>query len=397
MEDKPKVLIGVPTYKYVPASSTLSLIGCVIDCANNGILAHFDGQADMYITTARNQICETAFKLYKEGKVTHLWFIDDDMMVQQGTIMTLLSHNKDVVGSAYYGRNLKPIAYDYDPFKFRVTIPRTGLHRVGGLGAGCLLLKCDVIERMAQKYGDLWWFQNSMAEGEQGPMYLGEDVFFFKRLNEMGIPVFMDCDKQCGHMAAAIVDNHTVESQILIFIDNVVTARERHFAKLYAQAVQERNAVCHPGCTDCCKHQRVLVDAIDGIVAFNYLRHYQRWNDDLKEQLIAEDKIISMLSSNGYARNCIFLENGLCSIYQARPSCCGYYFGSCSDGISKDTFSLISDDELHSKTAKVLVDKLELPSLLYTLPGSILAADRLLEGMPPPKVWSAPLDIKSVK
>lgn len=392
-----KIIIGVPTYKYVPASSTLSLIGCVIDCANNGILAHFDGQADMYVTTARNQICETALKLYKEGKVTHLWFIDDDMVVKQGTIKALLDHDKDVVGSAYYGRNLKPIAYDVNPFKFKVTIPRTGLHQIDGLGAGCLLIKCDILEKMAQKFGDLWWFQNSMIEGEKGSMYLGEDVFFFRRLKEMGVPVFMDCDYQCGHMGAAIIDNHTVESQILVMIDNIVTARERHFSRLYAQAAKERYAACHPGCIDCCTHQHVLVDAVDGMVAFNYLRHYQRWNDDLKEQLIAEDRIVSKSVAAGYNRPCVFLDNGLCSIYQARPSCCGYCFGTQSKDCtsSGSVFTILQQDEFHAKASKAFIDLLQLPPLLYTLPGSILAAERLLEGMPPPDVWSTSLPMST--
>ena len=389
-----KVLIGVPTYKIVQSAAMLSIVGTVLDLANHGVLAHFDGQADMYITIARNQIASLAWKMYQESKVTHLLFLDDDMLVPQGTVIALLKHDLDVVGAGYYGRNLKPIVYDLDPFHYKSVLPRSGIHRVDGTGCGCLLIKCEVLDRMVKHYKHEWWFQNNIVEKGSGEsVYLGEDVFFFQLLKNMGIPAYLDCDHLCGHMGTAVVDRNAFESTLSVLIDNVAIARARHFSNLQAKAVQEKASVCAPGCVNCCIHQKVLVDSVDGVVLYNYLRKAQRWNDTLKERLIEEDRIVAQTTAEGYSRPCMFLEGVLCSVYPARPSCCGYCFGRHQERCTENghVFTILEHDSLHAETAGELIRMLELPANLYTLPGAVLMAERLLAGEPLPPVWSMPI------
>lgn len=382
-----RVIIGVPTYKYVPSLSSASLIGgAVIDCANSGLLAQYETRADMYVTMARNEIAMTALNLYREGKVTHLWFIDDDMVIPQGTIRKLIDRKVDVVGSLYFGRNLQPIIFDI-PFRMRHVAPRTGIHQVDGMGCGSTLIHCSVLEKMSLRYGDSYWFNNSVVPSDKGPMYLGEDVHFFMRLHEMGIPCYVDCDASVGHIGVNTIDARQVATNLGILIANVMIARARHYDKLAQAAISKKKATCKGGCADCC-YQRQTLDAVDGIVLFEHLRDRGLWNDAFRARLIKEERAIAR-SDPAARRRCFFLtKENICSVYWARPCCCGYTFGRKPGACGPKSFAAVSNDELHAQTAKTLIEFLELPPLLFNLPGAILAGERFIEGLPVPPVWT---------
>jgi hypothetical protein len=204
-----EILLGVCTYKYVPSICMANLVGNIIDMCNNNLLREFHCEADMYITTARNKIVSRALELYEQKAATHVLMVDDDMILPLGTAKRLLERNVDVVGAAYYTRDLKPVVYEVNPFRFLDSIPLEGLHKIGGLGAGCLMIKIDVLRKMYNN-GIRHMFANTIEVDKNGePVYLGEDVHFFKRLAEMGIPSYIDCDIQCGHAGVAIIDQST--------------------------------------------------------------------------------------------------------------------------------------------------------------------------------------------
>lgn len=208
----PKIMLAIPTYKFVSSVAMARLIGTIIDSMNYGYLVHVDVQADLYITQARNQSAAKAANLFVRGEITHLWMIDDDMLISEGALHKLLSRDVAVIGGAYYGRDLTPVAYKLDPyFKRYETIPGSGLIQVGGLGCGCTLIRGDVLVAMAERYNDSLWFQNSITVNDGKESYVGEDVFFFKRIHEMGIKTWLDCDVQCGHVGSAIVDRNMYE------------------------------------------------------------------------------------------------------------------------------------------------------------------------------------------
>jgi hypothetical protein len=208
-----KILLGIPTYKFLSSFAFAHMMGTLLDGVNAGLVNHLQIEADMYVTMARNFMCKTALDLHQKGEATHILMIDDDMVVPPGSIAKLVACNVDVVGAAYYTRDLKPVAYKLHPFTFLTDTPAAGVIQVEGTGAGCLLIRCEVLIAMKEKFGDEWWFQNTIASDAGVDKYLGEDVFFFRRLKEMGVAVFLDCDIQCGHIGLAVVDRKAFEGR----------------------------------------------------------------------------------------------------------------------------------------------------------------------------------------
>jgi hypothetical protein len=209
---QPKILLGIPTYKYLTSFAFGHLMRVLLDGVNSSLIKRLEIEADMYVTMARNMMCNTALELYQKEEITHLLMIDDDMIIPDGSIAALANHNVDVISGQYYTRAMKPVAYNFEPsYHFLDKFPETGVIQVDGAGAGCLLLKCEVLAKMERFFGDKWWFQNSIGLDGGEERYMGEDVFFFKRLKQMGTPAYVDCDVKLGHIGLAVVDQNLVK------------------------------------------------------------------------------------------------------------------------------------------------------------------------------------------
>jgi hypothetical protein len=81
---------------------------------------------------------------------------------------------------------------------------------------GCCVIDCKVLEEMAAKYVDIAWFATSTVFQEpkaddplqsRTPTFYGEDVWFFRRLKEMGVPTYLDCELVAGHVHYGIIDD----------------------------------------------------------------------------------------------------------------------------------------------------------------------------------------------
>ena len=208
-----KILLAIPTYRTITSEAFAYHMAMLLDGLNSGLVKRLEIEANMYVTLARNTMCETALAFWRKGEITHLLMVDDDMVIPSGTITKLATHNAPVVGAVYYSRGLQPIAYDLDPFKWYTTIPKSGIVEVEGTGCGCLLISCELLAQMSDFFKDRWWFQNDITPNllETPGSYLGEDVFFFMRLKKMGVKAILDCDIQCGHFGSAIVDRDVFE------------------------------------------------------------------------------------------------------------------------------------------------------------------------------------------
>lgn len=209
--EQARVMLSIPTYRSVSSMAFASAVATIADSINTGCLAKIVVNADMYVTMARNKACDSVLRAADTG-ITHLWMIDDDMVVPPGALAALLARDLPVVGAAYYTKDLRPVAYTLEPFAFLQDVPAAGLLSVEGLGAGCLLVTVDVIRRMREHFRDDYWWQNQVIRVNGEPAYLGEDVFFFHRLKEMGIAAYMDCDVQCGHVGQAVADRGQFEA-----------------------------------------------------------------------------------------------------------------------------------------------------------------------------------------
>jgi hypothetical protein len=152
---------------------------------------------------ARNWIVEK----FLETKATHLLFLDSDQVFPPETVERLLSHKKLVVGCLYFHRQppYQPHAYRWsETGKMRtgepmieaieVTAEDQGLIQVDAIGTGGLMVArrvyADIIEPP--------WF-------EYGGQEESEDVTFCRKLEKVGVPVFVDCGCESGHLTEFIV------------------------------------------------------------------------------------------------------------------------------------------------------------------------------------------------
>lgn len=211
--EQPKFYIGQPCYQHVNPSAHGSFAQLMAYTPN---VRHMDVVVDTYLHKARSAIANRAIEAWKEGRATHLFWADSDIIFDpfidwtkpDGTaarlplLYKLLSHHERVVSGVYYKHDdARPVAMDGEPVDFLNKIPDRGLIRAAAVGMGVLLMDIGVLSEMKDRYKDELF---QMPVGPNGET-IGEDVFFFQRLYEMKIPLFVDCDVQCGHMKTEAV------------------------------------------------------------------------------------------------------------------------------------------------------------------------------------------------
>jgi hypothetical protein len=127
-------------------------------------------------------------------------FIDSDMVPPVGTIMRLLSHGVDCVGAYYFSRR-EPLVAEFGRVGEPDVEPNAdGLFPVRWVGAGCLLVTREVMEKIPEP-----WFEHPNP-GE------GEDIVFSAKVKAAGFAVHVDLACQIGHMAARPITRATADA-----------------------------------------------------------------------------------------------------------------------------------------------------------------------------------------
>lgn len=187
----PKVAICVPTFRLVEPEVLFRVMNVVLHSQSIiGAVWHVKG---MYIDAARNHFCQQAI----EQKATHMFFVDDDMMLPADVITKLLMHNVGIVGAQYF-RKFPPhdtVAGDWieSDNTGKIYPPQTlpkGLLKIHVLGMGATLIETRLLVAMKEQFGDEHWFRSDV---------MGEDLHFCERLLKMGEDVWLDCDTVCEH------------------------------------------------------------------------------------------------------------------------------------------------------------------------------------------------------
>ena len=224
---QPKVMMAIPSYKLVPAVSFHRMMMSLLENQQKRLITWVGMKTHLYVTQARNELAEEAVKAYKDGKVTHIWFLDDDMMPLEGTLEKLLSHDLPVVSGLYYGRDLRPIMYELEPFRImeRNEVQEHGLQQVDGVGFGCILIRADVLQAMTINYG-AHLFQTPVRYDEEKDRTgeVGEDVYFCELLADMGVPVYVDVDLDVPHIAQMGINRTLAE---VVDYNNGVFVKEK--------------------------------------------------------------------------------------------------------------------------------------------------------------------------
>ena len=121
-----------------------------------------------------------------------LLYLDTDMRYPPDSLVRLLAHNQPVVGANYTARRppFEPVSAKRDGEKIvRVyTEPdSTGLEAVGSTGMGCLLVSAEVLTLMKPPRFMIPWVADDL---DHAP----EDLFFSRKLNEVGAIIYIDHD-----------------------------------------------------------------------------------------------------------------------------------------------------------------------------------------------------------
>ena len=207
--DDVRLILLVPLFRSIDSASTASLLQLVSEVSGTGRLTSMLLPVDTFLTTARNRLAMAAIDAYRDGIATHALWVDDDITIPHGGVERLISHDLPIVGGLYYCRDFKPCIFDTDKAEKWETAPGTGLVEADGTGFGCLLMRIEILVQLAEHFGDLAWCQMPHEGG--GWAHVGEDVFFFRRVKELGIPVYVDCDVQCSHAITIGLNRDLVE------------------------------------------------------------------------------------------------------------------------------------------------------------------------------------------
>jgi len=171
-----KIAIGIPTGGTMAARTALSVIETVRLNPQEFFPIFQHGN---FVTTNRQKIVLIA----KQFKCSHLFFVDCDMQFKPDVFATLLAHDKDIVGTMYNYRGIIP-SKTTTKFFDDTEVPKE-LFKVAGLGAGCLLIKMSVFEKLEAPYFPMEW-------NEKGDVVLGEDIGFCEKAREGGFDVWCD-------------------------------------------------------------------------------------------------------------------------------------------------------------------------------------------------------------
>jgi hypothetical protein len=197
-----RVVIVVPSNRDFPPATAESLARLYGRGLVDGYVTALLVVGDTYIDTARNLLVTHAMDVPTDP--THIFWMDDDMVIPSTAIAQLLAHDRDIVGGLYHQRMMpfRPVAYfdteDMDKRFASIELAEqgAGLMEVDGMGLGCCLVRMDVYNELAELGGPRW---HAVIDGR------GEDLHFFNRAKDAGYRVWLDTDLRCGHVRREVV------------------------------------------------------------------------------------------------------------------------------------------------------------------------------------------------
>ena len=151
---------------------------------------------------ARNQ----AVAMFLNSPCRYLFFLDTDVVAPRDAVLRLMSHDLPIVSGVYYRRSppigvpvvQKPLG------NWMHLTPHTGLVEADVVGAGCLLLRRDVLEKIpAQRQGKHWFDWRVDAINLPPGERLSEDFTFCMWAKKHGYKVMVDTGIQCSHQGFA--------------------------------------------------------------------------------------------------------------------------------------------------------------------------------------------------
>jgi hypothetical protein len=184
------------------------------------------------LVTARNRAVRY---FLDDQRAPWLWMVDTDMGFQPDTLERLVEHAdptaRPIVGALCFAQRevapdgmggyataATPTIFDWASdgdglfaFSVRGDYPADTLIRCAGTGAACLLMHRRALEVVADRYGPTWFDRVEARDG-----WVGEDLSFCMRLEQVGVPVHVHTGIPTSHFKPvwlAEVDHQPLERQ----------------------------------------------------------------------------------------------------------------------------------------------------------------------------------------
>lgn len=194
------IAFGVPSFGLVHLFWVQGLMG--LRMPMNRIVRHFHifGKE---VGDARNEIVARALAVEEREpglRCSHVFFLDDDVLIHPDALVQLMSHDRDIVSGLYYAKCAvpTPLILD-DDFGGTVRSWSPGdLVECAGHGMGLTLIKAEVFRRMrdagalgVDPFGHPAWFKTTrdhLVRGSGAPVMVNqtEDMAFLDKARALG-------------------------------------------------------------------------------------------------------------------------------------------------------------------------------------------------------------------
>lgn len=163
------------------------------------------------IAETRNAIVDAALIADEKTPISHLFWIDDDVIVAQGALLELLHQAVPICSGVYFSKREGDLS---EPLIFpkgggRDKFRPNAIYDVDGHGMGLTLIELEVYKRMRDelklpldKYGRTGWYHTSKQDSEfkcdeNGIIDTGhtEDLFFLANARKLGYQPRIVCTK----------------------------------------------------------------------------------------------------------------------------------------------------------------------------------------------------------
>ncbi len=221
--DQVKVLVATPNYTNMFESSVhTNHIECVSKWTEWGIDFNWTIIGRTFVQFARTQLCQVA----ADGKFTHIFFVDDDAVIDPETLPRFIKHDKDIIMAPYpmrrYPHEIGVLSAEnwrdhgtYENLTFDDM--DQGLIEVAGGGTHCMLIKVDVFHKKGTIAHSNSTETPSLFEEDEEALRVGpggtsgtpffvmpktgtEDMYFCYRAKLKGAEVWCDTDVFADHV-----------------------------------------------------------------------------------------------------------------------------------------------------------------------------------------------------
>ena len=259
--DQVKVLVATPNYTNTFESTVhTNHIECVSRWTEWDIDFNWTIIGRTFVQFARTQLCQVA----ADGNFTHIFFVDDDAVIDPETLPRFIKHDKDIIMAPYpmrrfpHGIGVLSAENWRDQGTYKnLTFDEMnqGLIEVAGGGTHCMLVKVDVFHRKGEVAqsgpfaGDSTEMQ-SLHEEDQEAIRVGpggetgtpffvmpktgtEDMYFCYRARLKGAEVWCDTDVFADHVGfAPVVSREWAAFGEKRMRENEIKAGEKHEKQL---------------------------------------------------------------------------------------------------------------------------------------------------------------------